>query len=168
MKILDFGLARDTQPVGGAGSGAATLSQMTAPGALVGTVDYMSPEQVRGEAAEARSDVFALGVVLHEMLTGKRPFDRPTAAETVAAILKDAAPALPPEVPVALARLVSRCLEKDPGRRTLSARDVAAELRGLPALPPRRRRSTPSACCRSPTSVLHATRSTSATAWPRS
>ena len=135
VKILDFGLARDTQPVGGANSDAATLSQMTIPGALVGTVDYMSPEQVRGEAAEARSDVFALGIVLHETLTGRRPFDRPTAAETVAAILKDDAPSLPPEMPVALARLVSRCLEKDPRRRSLSARDVAAELRGLPALP---------------------------------
>jgi serine/threonine protein kinase/Flp pilus assembly protein TadD len=135
VKILDFGLARDTHPLRGAASDVATLSQMTTPGALVGTVDYMSPEQVRGDAADARSDVFALGVVLHETLAGRRPFDRPTAAETMAAILKDEAPALPPDVPVALGRLVSRCLEKDPGRRSLSARDVAAELRGREALP---------------------------------
>jgi serine/threonine protein kinase/Flp pilus assembly protein TadD len=135
VKILDFGLARDTHPLRGAASDVATLSQMTTPGALVGTVDYMSPEQVRGDAADARSDVFALGVVLHETLAGRRPFDRPTAAETMAAILKDEAPALPPDVPVALGRLVSRCLEKDSGRRSLSARDVAAELRGREALP---------------------------------
>jgi serine/threonine protein kinase/tetratricopeptide (TPR) repeat protein len=130
VKILDFGLARDSLLAAGSDPDAATLSHRTTPGTLMGTVDYMSPEQVRGSVADPRSDVFAIGGVLYEALAGRRPFGRPTVGETLAAILKEDAPPLPADTPPALARLVGRCLEKDPAKRSLSARDLAAELRG--------------------------------------
>jgi non-specific serine/threonine protein kinase len=138
VKILDFGLAKDTLlAAAGSASDANTLSRETVPGALIGTLDYMSPEQVRGVAADARSDLFALGALFHEMVAGRRPFERPTAGETLAAILREDAPPLPPEVPSSVARVVSQCLEKDPSRRSLSARALAGELRALAQAPHR-------------------------------
>jgi len=91
MKILDFGLARLVQPeaLGQDSSEASTLTKATEAGAVMGTVGYMSPEQVRGELADVRSDVFAFGCVLYEMLTGEGAFARPTAAETMTAVLRD-------------------------------------------------------------------------------
>ena len=98
---------------------------------MVGTAGYMSPEQVRGEAVDARSDIFSLGAILFEMLTGRPAFTRENAADTMAAILKEDSPALATTVAPALERIVSRCLEKSREARFQSARDLAFALEGL-------------------------------------
>ena len=136
MKILDFGLAKRGPRSGEAlpGSDVATASELTHPGTILGTVAYMSPEQVRGGAADHRSDLFSLGVVLHEMLTGRRPWVRDTAAETMSAILKEDPPDLSSSgvvVAPVLERIVLRCLEKDPAARFRSAHDLAFALEGV-------------------------------------
>ena len=125
LKILDFGIAKLATPADNVTrqTGAPTD---TAAGTVVGTAGYMSPEQVRGEQVDARSDIFSLGTVLHEMLTGRPPFQRATAAETMAAILKEEpVEPLSPGVPPALARIIARCLEKAREARFQSARDLA-------------------------------------------
>jgi Tol biopolymer transport system component len=124
VKILDFGIAKltgtDEEP-GRTGS-----PTDTAPGLVLGTVGYMSPEQIRGEPVDSRSDIFNCGTVLYEMLTGRPAFARGTAAEVMAAILKDDPTGpLPTAVPPALERIVSRCLEKARQARFQSARDLA-------------------------------------------
>ncbi len=138
VKVLDFGLAKmggADEPVVASDSartmtaGAAPLS---AAGAQMGTVPYMSPEQVRGEPADARSDLFAFGIVLYELATGRRPFGGATSADVSSAILRDTPP--PPrvvrgELPLDLERIVTRCLAKDPRERFQTALDVANELR---------------------------------------
>ncbi len=135
-KILDFGLAR-VEPSRPAPAEGATLSLEpadTVPGAVLGTVGYMAPEQVRGEPADARSDIFALGCLLYEMLTGRRAFKRATTAETMTAVLKDPVPELDlsgPGISSELDRIVGRCLEKSPGERFQSASDLAFSLREL-------------------------------------
>jgi eukaryotic-like serine/threonine-protein kinase len=138
LKILDFGLAKLAK-LHAATDDSATLTmvdaqQETTPGVVLGTVGYMSPEQIRGEPADARSDIFALGTILYEMLSGQRAFRRDTSAETMTAILKED----PPEIsttskPIAPAieRTVRRCLEKKPQQRFQSARDLAFDLEGL-------------------------------------
>jgi serine/threonine protein kinase/Flp pilus assembly protein TadD len=135
LKILDFGLARLKPTVKeGELTEAPTMSRMTESGVVMGTVPYMSPEQVRGESVDARSDIFSLGTVLYEMLSGHRPFTGRTTAETTAAILRDEPPALigiPPE----LDRIVQHCLEKDPERRLHSAHDLAFALKDLLTTP---------------------------------
>ena len=130
VKILDFGLARLRDPRSDAET--VTAGAGTDPGTVLGTVGYMSPEQVRGEDVDARSDLFSLGCVLHEMVTGRRPFQRDTAVETMAAILNDepaeapdSARRLPPE----LALVVQHCLEKRAGDRFQTARDLGFALR---------------------------------------
>jgi eukaryotic-like serine/threonine-protein kinase len=124
--ILDFGLARWT-PAG--------LQQeetvLTGAGVAMGTLGYMSPEQVRGEAAGAASDIFSLGCVLYEMLAGRAPFRRPTPAEALAAILRDDPAPLPTTLPSGLIQLVTQCLEKSPERRCRSARELASSLRSI-------------------------------------
>jgi len=136
LKILDFGLAKLAKLQAAADENATldATPQDTSPGVVLGTVGYMSPEQVRGEAADARSDIFALGTILYEMLSGQRAFRRDTSAETMTAILKED----PPEIstaskPIAPAveRIVRRCLEKKPQQRFQSARDLAFNLEGL-------------------------------------
>jgi serine/threonine protein kinase len=110
--ILDFGLARWTP------SGVQQEETLlTGAGMAMGTVGYMSPEQVRGETAGAASDIFSLGCVLYEMLAGRPPFQRPTPAEAMAAILRDDPAPLPASLPSDLIRLSAQCLEKSPGRR---------------------------------------------------
>ncbi len=133
VKILDFGLARLDAEVGGAStSETPTVSLVTAPGTIMGTVAYMSPEQVRGQKADPRSDIFSLGCVLHEMLGGVSPFFRETAAETMGAILAEQPPALAEsQGPAALQRVVAHCLEKAPEQRFQSAGDLAFALGGL-------------------------------------
>jgi serine/threonine protein kinase len=134
VKVLDFGLAKLREPVDESGRESPTESAQTRPGTLVGTVGYMSPEQVRGQSPDARSDVFALGAVLYEMLSGRRAFEGETPVDTLSAILhRD-----PPEIassggppPPGLERVVRRCLEKDPEERFQSARDVAFALEAL-------------------------------------
>jgi eukaryotic-like serine/threonine-protein kinase len=141
LKILDFGLARLLHEGPAAPEEAATF------GRVLGTVGYMSPEQVRGEPADARSDIFSFGAVLYEMTTGRRAFKRPSAVETMNGILKDDPPELDPTqtgVPPGLVRIVWHCLEKSPHERFQSASDLAFDLEslssagGAPLLPPRR------------------------------
>ena len=132
VKILDFGLAR-TMPMAPSTDGTTLLGDEhgTTPGLILGTIGYMAPEQVRGEAVDARTDIFAFGALLYELLTGDRAFRGATAADTLSAILKeDPAEARPPHSPLppALERLVLRCLEKIPGRRFQSAHDLAFAL----------------------------------------
>ncbi len=130
VKVLDFGLAIAASAVAGmVNEDSPTLSAQTRPGALVGTVNYMSPEQARGAAADARSDVFALGCLVHEMATGVAAFRRPTVVETLAAVLREEPSSLPEAIPPPLARLIRRCLEKDPALRFATAGEVAAQLR---------------------------------------
>jgi len=132
LKILDFGLAK--LALGPEGAAGTSLSTATSPGILMGTIGYFSPEQARGQPADARSDVFAVGVVLYEMLAGARPFRGETGAEALAALLKEDPPELVSPagpVPPSLDRIVRRCLEKDPEDRFQSARDVAFALEAL-------------------------------------
>jgi eukaryotic-like serine/threonine-protein kinase len=132
VKILDFGLAR-TEPVRPVEGATLSLAPPdTAPGVVLGTVGYMAPEQVRGEPADARSDIFALGCILYEMLTGRRAFKRDTPVETMTAILKDPVPEMDlfdTDISSDLNRIVGRCLEKNPGERFQSASDLAFSLR---------------------------------------
>ena len=134
VKILDFGLAKLVRPESALGEGATLEAVPTSAGAVLGTVGYMSPEQVKGEAADPRSDIFALGAILYEMFSGQRAFRRDTAAETMTAILKEDPPELSatgkPISPV-LERIVRRCLEKKPLQRFQSARDLAFNLEGI-------------------------------------
>jgi dipeptidyl aminopeptidase/acylaminoacyl peptidase len=133
VKILDFGLAKLTQADPGVAA-SSQLSTDTAEGRVVGTVGYMAPEQVRGHAVDARSDIFALGAVLYETLSGRRAFAGETTADTLTAILtKDPEDLSRPglAVPASLERIVRRCLEKDPEERFQSARDVAFALGAL-------------------------------------
>jgi len=160
VKILDFGLAKAT----GSGGGESEPTQVatgTSPGTVMGTVGYMSPEQVRGLPADHRTDIFSFGVVLYEMLAGLRPFRGDSNVETMNAILKED----PPEfasaganVPASLDRIVRRCMEKNPDERFHSAHDLGLSLEtlttssasgasaasmGIAALPPARRRAAP-------------------------
>jgi len=133
-KLLDFGLAKVDKPHAPAGPDDSTASPPTRPGGVRGTAGYMSPEQVRGDDVDDRSDIFALGTVLYEMLTGARAFQRDTPVETMSAVLKDD-PADPldvnPAIPAAAAAAVRRCLEKNREERFQSARDLAFHLRHL-------------------------------------
>jgi eukaryotic-like serine/threonine-protein kinase len=130
VKILDFGLAR-WKPAVPAGETSAPTAVATEPGYVMGTAGYMSPEQVRGEAVDLSSDIFSLGCVLYEAVAGRTPFARRTPAETMAAILRDPPPDLDPSLPRELVRIVLHCLEKHPGERFQSARDLAFALRAV-------------------------------------
>jgi eukaryotic-like serine/threonine-protein kinase len=136
IKILDFGLAKlhRTLDPDDARSGGATVSDITDAGVVLGTVGYMSPEQVQGHRVDHRSDLFSLGSVLYEMLTGKRAFRSESAIETMNAILKQEPPELThasKEFPPVLDRIVRRCLEKSPDQRFRSAQDLAFALETL-------------------------------------
>jgi formylglycine-generating enzyme required for sulfatase activity/predicted esterase len=134
VKVLDFGLARRKPPATlSATSKTPTVPDVSEPGMVMGTVGYMSPEQVRGEEADERSDVFSFGCVLHEMVSGKRPFVRGTAVETMAAILKDEPKRLSElsNVPPELEEITARCLAKSTTKRFQSSRDIGLTLNGL-------------------------------------
>jgi serine/threonine protein kinase/tetratricopeptide (TPR) repeat protein len=131
VKILDFGLAKQATPFETADD-SETRARETSPGSVLGTVGYMSPEQVRGLDTDARSDIFSLGAVLYEMLAGGAPFASDSAADTVSGILhKDTTIPTDREIPPGLARIVVRCLEKSPAGRFQSARDLAFALETL-------------------------------------
>ena len=134
VKLLDFGLARQIDARGGGDTSVPTETHHTHPGTILGTVGYMSPEQVRGAAVDHRSDIFSFGAVLYEMVGGRRAFQRETAAETMTAILKEEPPGLGTFIsaPVdGVERLVQHCLEKRPDERFQSARDLAFDLASL-------------------------------------
>lgn len=137
VKILDFGLAKLREPkTNGQSSEAATMKALTNPGVVMGTAGYMSPEQVRGQPTDYRSDIFSFGLILHEMITGRRAFQRETMAETMSAILKEEPLELTesnPNVSPALERIVRRCLEKKADRRFQSTSDLGFALESLAA-----------------------------------
>ena len=153
LKILDFGLAKLTgmETASGAQTNLPTATAATEPGVVLGTIGYMSPEQVKGKPADSRSDMFSFGAILYEMLSGQRAFRGDSAGETMAAILKED----PPDLSVTnnaispgLERVVRHCLEKDPERRFHSAHDAAFALESLsgsaaPAAAPRPARRLP-------------------------
>ena len=132
VKILDFGLAKRVETASPADeTSAPTGSGHTAPGLVMGTVGYMSPEQVRGLPVDHRSDVFSLGAILYELLSGRKAFKRDTASDTMAAIMRDEPPEISASgrsIPVALDHIVKHCLEKDRNNRFQSARDIAFAL----------------------------------------
>jgi len=133
VKVLDFGLAKLHEPVvsSTADPESPSATRDTTPGLLLGTIGYMSPEQVKGQTSGPRADVFALGAVLYEMVSGHPPFDGVTAAEVLASILRDEPPPLASEgqaLPEGLEEVVRRCLAKDAGVRYPTARDVAEAL----------------------------------------
>jgi eukaryotic-like serine/threonine-protein kinase len=131
VKILDFGLAKLVERKESSISQART---MTLPGVAIGTVGYMSPEQVRGQATDHRTDIFAFGAILYEMVMGTRSFQKPTEADTISAILNEEPPSicqLSPETPNGVERVVRRCLEKNPELRFHSAADLAFALEAL-------------------------------------
>lgn len=134
VKILDFGLAKLVPVKEQALSELPTAGVATESGIIMGTVGYMSPEQARGRALDYRSDQFALGLILYEMSTGIRPFQRETAAQTLAAIIEDDPEPLAKlnsELPLHLPLIVARCLAKSPGDRYESTRDLARDLRDV-------------------------------------
>ncbi len=139
IKILDFGLAKlkPQKLAGGADSEAPTMKPLTNPGVVMGTVGYMSPEQVRGEEVNHRSDIFSFGLILFEMLSGGRAYQRETMAETMTAILKDDVPELSEtnaKISPQLEKIVRRCLEKKQERRFQTASDLGFALESLSAV----------------------------------
>jgi eukaryotic-like serine/threonine-protein kinase len=132
LKLLDFGLARVAADETFDAAGA-TMSRLTTPGLVVGTLGYMSPEQVQGEQVDARSDIFSFGCVLYEMVTGRRPFVAETAMRLMTAIARDEPPPISSSLPPALHEILSRCLAKDREKRYGSASDLGRALESLAA-----------------------------------
>ena len=134
VKILDFGLAKLTRPSGQLSDLSPTVAWQTQPGMVLGTVEYMSPEQASGHQLDFRSDQFSFGLVLYEMVTGKRAFQRATALETMVAILRDQAEPIAvqnPDAPAPLCWAIERCLAKEPEKRYVSTRELARELAAI-------------------------------------
>ena len=128
---IDFGLARTAAPLKAAVDSESPTDVMTREGTLAGTLHYMSPEQAEGITVDTRSDIFSLGVVFFELLTGERPFQGDSPASTLSAVLKDEPQPiheLRPKLPRDLARIVRRCLVKDPEKRFQTSKDVRNEL----------------------------------------
>ena len=130
IKLLDFGLAKLLSDPAAAENQSKTVERLTDPGMVMGTASYMSPEQVRGQAVDHRSDIFSFGTVVLEMLGGVNPFQRPSQIDTMNAILHDD-PSLPPSIPPGLQRVLLHALEKDPAQRFQSVKDVRFALETL-------------------------------------
>ena len=136
VKILDFGLAK-LVPAGFESSDATnmkTVTRATEPGTVLGTVGYMSPEQASGHPVDFRSDQFSLGTILYEMATGRRAFDRPTAVQTLSAVIQDEpepVSTIGPKLPANLVWIIERCMAKDPEERYASTKDLARDLAAL-------------------------------------
>jgi serine/threonine protein kinase/tetratricopeptide (TPR) repeat protein len=136
VKILDFGLARSEETRGKNGASAVTVEARTEPGTILGTVGYMSPEQVRGQSVDVRSDLFAFGIILFEMMTGRRAFRGESAVETMSAILTEEPEIVDATAPgsAGLARIVRRCLEKDPSHRFQNTHDLGFAIEAVSGL----------------------------------
>jgi len=146
IKVLDFGLAKLVRPEENHKTAVTLMSPATLPGVVMGTVGYMSPEQVRGEPIDPRSDIFSFGAVLYEMLTGKRAFKRQTSAETMTAVLRDEPLALNDtgwQGPAELQRILARCMEKNVAQRFQSASDLAFAIEPLSGTSAAKRVSQP-------------------------
>jgi Tol biopolymer transport system component/predicted Ser/Thr protein kinase len=143
-KILDFGLAKVVTPAT-AGETPQNRSTLTNPGVPTGTPGYMSPEQVRGQESDTRSDIFSLGLMLYELLAGKPAFQAESAVEVMHAIVAEDPPELPESVPDGLRRIVKRCIEKKPPQRFQSARDLAFALRSFAGLSASAKTAAPAA-----------------------
>ncbi|MGQ0735738.1 MAG: protein kinase domain-containing protein [Acidobacteriota bacterium] len=131
VKILDFGVAKTAAAAGNDGPTGVTLNAHTMPGTIIGTIGYMSPEQVRGDDVDARSDLFSLGAVLYELITGRRAFAGKSGADTISAILTETPPELARDagaIPAGLGRVLRRCLAKEPSARYASALELRAAL----------------------------------------
>ncbi len=138
VKVLDFGLAKLRQQDSVSEGTQLPTEALTQEGLVLGTIPYMSPEQLEGRQVDHRSDVFSVGVVLHEMITGERPFQGASSASLVSAILRDRPESvgrLRVDVPPALERMILRCLQKDPERRFQTVKDLRNELEELPTAP---------------------------------
>src|SRR5713101_646678 len=134
VKILDFGVAKLQSLPEEAGRSAEDLTTVTKSGAVIGTVAYMSPEQLRGKAVDHRSDIFSVGAILYEMLTGRRAFRGETEVDTITAVLREDPPEINLEqasIPLSFQQVIHHCLEKDPENRFQSARDLAFALETL-------------------------------------
>jgi eukaryotic-like serine/threonine-protein kinase len=145
IKILDFGVAKLQSPSNASERTVEEMTTVTKTGSIIGTIAYMSPEQLRGRPVDHRSDIFSVGGILYEMLTGRRPFRGETEVDTITAVLREE----PPEVdldqariPMPLRQILLHCLEKEPDNRFQSARDLAFGLETLPDLASRRVRFT--------------------------
>jgi eukaryotic-like serine/threonine-protein kinase len=154
VKILDFGLAKLTQTEsGGPQTNLPTATAGTEPGVVLGTLGYMSPEQLRGKLADARSDIFSFGAILYEMLSGRRAFHGDSAADTMSAILREDPPELSAtnrSIPPAVDRIVRHCLEKNPEARFHSAHDLAFDLDALSGVQQAEIQPPPSTTTRGP------------------
>jgi serine/threonine protein kinase len=129
VRILDFGLAK--QAVVSADPDETQAASHTQPGMILGTVNYMSPEQARGAPTDYRSDQFSFGLILYEMAAGKRAFERPESVQTMSAIIAEEAPPIEQNIPAPLRWVIDRCLAKDPADRYESSRDLFQNLRSL-------------------------------------
>ena len=127
-KVLDFGLAKLTEGPGGNSISEMATRAKTEEGLIVGTIAYMSPEQAEGKTIDERADIFALGIIFYEMLAKRHPFPGETAAAILSSILRETPATLDARIPYELARVVGRCLEKEPGRRYQSAIDLRNDL----------------------------------------
>jgi eukaryotic-like serine/threonine-protein kinase len=135
IKILDFGVAKLQSPAQESDRSAELMTTVTKAGSLIGTIAYMSPEQLRGKPVDHRSDIFSIGGILYEMLTGRRPFGGESDVDTITAVLREDPPGTEldrAQVPLPLRQIVFHCLEKDPGKRFQSARDLDFALQTLP------------------------------------
>jgi eukaryotic-like serine/threonine-protein kinase len=139
VKVLDFGLAKVLEPVGGRDAGAMNSPTVATPatqsGVILGTAAYMSPEQARGQPVDKRSDIWSFGVVLYEMITGRRPFDGETISDTIAAVLREDVDwtLLPAETPEDVRRVLRRCLERNPKNRLHDAADARLAIEDVDA-----------------------------------
>jgi non-specific serine/threonine protein kinase len=134
LKVLDFGLAKIVARDPTMETPQAPTEALTEVGVVLGTIPYMSPEQLQGKSIDSRSDIFSLGIILFEMVTGRRPFRSGSPAETASSILRDVPTAIPhfrPELPPQLSRVIGRCLERDPSSRFQTAHDLACALEDL-------------------------------------
>ncbi len=132
-KVMDFGLAKQLSSSGSMETAAETVTALTSDGSTVGTLAYMSPEQLRGQEVDGRSDIWALGVTLYEMASGTRPFHGQSGVDLTSAILNQAPRPLPSQVPAEMAALIGRCLEKDPAKRYQQASELREALAAVQA-----------------------------------